>query len=161
MERTFDTNYILNDIYVATDGIIRIRRFDSNYIWNAIYDPDLPGIRVGQILGMNTTDLGDMPNPLVANMYIQVNADGTAYEYVEGVGTRGASGYSGYSGKSSTFIRVPIDDINYSVSGITNQNVALPNATTLEKEKADKFNYPLDGWYYFISEEAAIAFKNL
>ncbi len=39
--------------------------------------------------------------------------------------------------------------------------VALPSGITLEKEKADKFNYPLDGWYYFISEEAAIAFKNL
>ena len=52
MERTFDTNYILNDIYDNSDGTVRVRRFDSNYIWNVIYDPTLPGIRIKDILGL-------------------------------------------------------------------------------------------------------------
>lgn len=52
MNRKFDTNYILNDVYDNVDGVVRMRRFDSNYVWNAIYDPDLPGIRVKDVLGL-------------------------------------------------------------------------------------------------------------
>ena len=79
MER-IDTNLILNDVYDNMDGTIRLRRFDSNYIFNAIYDPDAPGLRVNKILDMNSTDLNDMPKPLVADKYLRVNSNGDAYE---------------------------------------------------------------------------------
>lgn len=59
MNRTYDTNYILNDIYIHGDGTVRLRRFDNNFIFNAIYDPETGGLRVNKIVGMTANDLED------------------------------------------------------------------------------------------------------
>jgi len=82
VERKHITNYILNDVYIEDSGSVDLVQKDSNYIFNAIYDADAPGLRVNKVIGMNSTDLEDMPSPLVANKYLQVNEFATGYELV-------------------------------------------------------------------------------
>ena len=83
MNRTYDTNYILNDIYIHGDGTVRLRCFDNNFIFNAIFDQTLPGLRVNKIVDMPSTELSDFPQTRIANKYLRIKSDASEYELVD------------------------------------------------------------------------------